>query len=397
MSLNKNYQVDVVNTIPTGLRPPAMPDFSLLSSVIPDAFAVAIVGFSMDISLAKIFALKHGYSVDGNQELIALGLSNFFGSFFQTFAVTSSMSRSLVQESTGGKTQISGLVASLIVLLVIVAIGFVFEPLPQTVLAAIIMVNLLGMFRQFRDIPTLWKTSKIELVIWLATTQSPKTSILGHVPNTGLYYDVDEYEEASEYEGIKIFSSNSSIYFANSDLYVSTLMEKTGVNPEKLKAAQRARKKRKEKLKKKESSPLTVSATYKDEAVIHEVLPQSSEAGEGLNGQLEDKHSSETTSEVAVFLEPLSDVHSIVLDWTTTSFIDSVGAKAIKQIIREYAAVDVRVVVASCNRSTLADLDRLQFFSENLTPHLFFPTIHDAVLHCQQANSSPAGAANNLT
>ncbi|KAF6725554.1 Prestin [Oryzias melastigma] len=424
MSLNKHYQVDVVNTIPTGLRPPAIPDFSLLPSMIPDAFAVAIVGFSMDISLAKIFALKHGYSVDGNQELIALGLSNFFGSFFQTFAVTSSMSRSLVQESTGGKTQISGLVASIIVLLVIVAIGFVFEPLPQTVLAAIIMVNLLGMFRQFRDIPTLWRTSKIELVIWLATfvasvllgldygllaaialalltviyrTQSPKTSILGHVPNTGLYYDVDEYEEASEYEGIKIFSSNSSIYFANSDLYMNTLMEKTGVNPEKLKAAQKARKKQKEKTKKKESSPLTVAATYKDEAVIHEVLPQSDEAGEGLNGQLEDKHNSETTSEVAVFLEPLSDVHSIILDWTTTSFIDSVGAKAIKQIIREYAAVDVRVVIASCNRSTLADLDRLQFFSENLTPHLFFPTIHDAVLHCQHANSSPAGAANEHT
>uniref|UniRef100_A0A3P9MQR1 Solute carrier family 26 member 5 n=1 Tax=Oryzias latipes TaxID=8090 RepID=A0A3P9MQR1_ORYLA len=373
MSLNKNYQVDVVNTIPTGLRPPTIPDFSLLPNMIPDAFAVAIVGFSMDISLAKTFALKHGYSVDGNQELIALGLSNVFGSFFQTFAITSSMSRSLVQESTGGKTQIAGLVASLIVLLVIVAIGFVFEPLPQTVLAAIIMVNLLGMFRQFRDIPVLWRTSKIELVIWLATfvasvllgldygllaaialalltviyrTQSPKTSILGHVPNTGLYYDVDEYEEASEYEGIKIFSSNFSIYFANSDLYVNTLKEKTGVNPEKLKAARKAREKQKKKSK--ESCPLTVAATYKDEAVTHEVVPQSSQVEEGVNGHLEDEHS-ETTSEVVVFLEPLSDVHSIILDWTTNSFIDSVGAKAIKQVIREYAAVDVRVVIASCN------------------------------------------------
>lgn len=49
------------------LRPPAIPDFSLLPNMIPDAFAVAIVGFSMDISLAKTFALKHGYSVDGNQ------------------------------------------------------------------------------------------------------------------------------------------------------------------------------------------------------------------------------------------------------------------------------------------------------------------------------------------
>uniref|UniRef100_A0A8C5G361 SLC26A/SulP transporter domain-containing protein n=1 Tax=Gouania willdenowi TaxID=441366 RepID=A0A8C5G361_GOUWI len=258
LSLSDHYQVDVVGKIPSGLLPPSVPHFSLLPNLISDSFAVAIVGFSMGISLAKIFALKHGYSVDGNQELIALGLCNFISSFFQTFAITCSMSRSLVQESTGGKTQIAGLLGSLLVLLVVVAIGFVFQPLPQTVLAAIIMVNLLGMFKQFRDIPHLWRTSKIELVIWLVAfvasvllgldygllvaltfailtvvyrTQSPKSSVLGHVAHTGLYCDVDEYEEVwrkyrAEYEGIKIFHFNSSIYFANSDLYVNTLKDK---------------------------------------------------------------------------------------------------------------------------------------------------------------------------
>uniref|UniRef100_A0A8C5DUB8 SLC26A/SulP transporter domain-containing protein n=1 Tax=Gouania willdenowi TaxID=441366 RepID=A0A8C5DUB8_GOUWI len=257
LSLSDHYQVDVVGKIPSGLLPPSVPHFSLLPNLISDSFAVAIVGFSMGISLAKIFALKHGYSVDGNQELIALGLCNFISSFFQTFAITCSMSRSLVQESTGGKTQIAGLLGSLLVLLVVVAIGFVFQPLPQTVLAAIIMVNLLGMFKQFRDIPHLWRTSKIELVIWLVAfvasvllgldygllvaltfailtvvyrTQSPKSSVLGHVAHTGLYCDVDEYEEVwrkyREYEGIKIFHFNSSIYFANSDLYVNTLKDK---------------------------------------------------------------------------------------------------------------------------------------------------------------------------
>uniref|UniRef100_A0A671YC20 Solute carrier family 26 member 5 n=1 Tax=Sparus aurata TaxID=8175 RepID=A0A671YC20_SPAAU len=251
--LSEDYSVGVVGKIPTGLLPPSLPDFSLLPSLVTDSFAIAIVGFSMGVSLAKIFALKHGYTVDGNQELIALGLCNFISSFFQTFAITCSMSRSLVQESTGGKTQIAGLLSSLVVLLVVVAIGFVFQPLPQTALAAIIMVNLLGMFKQFRDIPALWRTSKIELAIWLVAfvasvllgldygllvavafaiitviyrTQSPKSAVLGHVSGTGLYCDVDEYEEAAEYEGIKIFHSNSSIYFANSDLYVNTLKEK---------------------------------------------------------------------------------------------------------------------------------------------------------------------------
>uniref|UniRef100_A0A671KC76 Prestin-like n=1 Tax=Sinocyclocheilus anshuiensis TaxID=1608454 RepID=A0A671KC76_9TELE len=169
MVMSENYGVEVVGKIPTGLLPPKIPDFSVFPSLFPDAFAIAVVGFSIAISLAKIFALKHGYSVDGNQELIALGLCNFMSSFFHTFAVTASMSRSLVQESTGGHTEIAGLLASLLVLLVVVAIGFVFQPLPTTVLAAIIMVNLLGMFKQMKDIPALWRTSKIELAIWLVS------------------------------------------------------------------------------------------------------------------------------------------------------------------------------------------------------------------------------------
>ncbi|XP_076578317.1 prestin [Chaetodon auriga] len=423
LSLSDDYKVDVVGEIPAGLLPPAAPDFSLLPSLVTDSFAVAIVGFSMGISLAKIFALKHGYSVDGNQELIALGLCNFISSFFQTFAITCSMSRSLVQESTGGKTQIAGLLASLVVLLVVVAIGFIFQPLPQTALASIIMVNLLGMFKQFRDIPSLWRTSKIELAIWLVAfvasvllgldygllvaisfailtviyrTQSPKSAVLGHVSGTGLYCDVDEYEEAAEYEGIKIFHSNTSIYFANSDLYVNALKEKTGVNPAHLQAARKARMKQKGKANGNQSSALKICARYKEQGVTHEVLSQKHMTEEQRNGQLEDRHS-ESDLEEAIFLEPLSTVHSIILDWTSASFIDSVGAKAIKQVIKEYEAVDIQVVIASCSRNLLSELDTLQFFTGIVTPDMVFPTVHDAVLHCQHSKSCPPSAPTNDT
>ncbi|CAI9576811.1 unnamed protein product, partial [Staurois parvus] len=123
LKFKESYDVDVVGNIPIGFRSPAFPDLSLFSAVFVDALAIAIVGFSMTISMAKIFALKHGYAVSGNQELIALGMCNFIGSFFHTFAVTCSMSRSLVQESTGGNTQIAGLLSSFMVLLVILVIG----------------------------------------------------------------------------------------------------------------------------------------------------------------------------------------------------------------------------------------------------------------------------------
>uniref|UniRef100_A0A7N8YN96 Solute carrier family 26 member 5 n=1 Tax=Mastacembelus armatus TaxID=205130 RepID=A0A7N8YN96_9TELE len=425
MSLSTDYKVDVVGKIPTGLLPPAVPEFSLLPSLVTDSFAVAVVGFSIDISLAKIFALKYGYSVDGNQELIALGLCNFISSFFRTFAITCSMSRSLVQESTGGKTQIAGLVVSLVVLVVVVAIGFVFQPLPQTVLAAIIMVNLVGMFKQFRDIPTLWRTSKIELAIWLVAfvasvllgleygllvavtfailtviyrTQSPKTAVLGHVSDTGLYCDVDEYEEAAEYEGIKIFCSNSSIYFANSDLYVNTLKEKTGVNPEHIQAAWKAQRKRKV-ANSKHNSTVKICAKVSPpflylhgcllcmqtlsfvDSVTHEVLPCNPVVEEQKNGELGDK-----ASETDIFIEPLSTVHSIILDWTSANFIDSVGAKAIKQVLSfQWNQIQSKQSV---------QLDTLQFFTGIITTDMVFPTVHDAVLHCQHRNSHQP---NNLT
>lgn len=117
------------------LSSPRLPDVSLFGEVIGDAFALAIVGYAISISLGKTFALKHGYKVDSNQvkrhshppfthtpslsvenvppvftwlqELVALGLSNTVGGFFQCYSVCPSMSRSLIQETTGGKTQVS--------------------------------------------------------------------------------------------------------------------------------------------------------------------------------------------------------------------------------------------------------------------------------------------------
>ncbi|XP_066580198.1 prestin isoform X2 [Amia ocellicauda] len=424
MQLHEKYEVEIVGKIPTGLLPPVAPDFSMIKNLIPDSIAIAVVGFSMAVSMAKIFALKHGYTVNGNQELIALGVCNFTGSFFQTFSVTCSMSRSLVQESTGGMTQIAGLLSSLVVLLVVVAVGFVFQPLPQTTLAAIVMVNLMGMFKQFRDIPSLWRTSKIELAIWAVAfiasvllgldygllvavgfailtviyrTQSPKHAILGQIPDTEMYCDIEEYEEAVESVGIKIFLSNSSIYFANSDLYVSALKEKTGVNPAQYQAAWKAREKKQKKDKVKQDFPQERKAVVKlmqdaEMGVTHEL-----EDGKSMelqsNGQLPAAKSDLDSEETRHFLEPLTDVHSIVLDFTPVNFIDSVGAKALKSVMKEYSEIGVSVFIGGCSRTVLADLSRMSFFSGAVSRELLFPSVHDAVLHCRHRAPLPGPPA----
>ncbi|XP_072257811.1 prestin isoform X1 [Pyxicephalus adspersus] len=399
LKLQKSYDVDVVGSIPTGFRSPAVPDLSLFSAVFVDAVAIAIVGFSMTISMAKIFALKHGYSVDGNQELIALGLCNSIGSFFHTFVVTCSMSRSLVQESTGGNSQIAGLLSSIMVLLVILVIGYLLEPLPQTVLAAIVMVNLKGMFKQFADIPHLWRTSKLELSIWVVSfvasvtlgldyglivavtfailtviyrTQSPQYRILGQIPNTDIYCDVEEYEETKEIPGIKIFQANTSLYFANSDMYVSALRKKTGIDPSAIliakKKAQKRHAKELKKSNKSEKRAVLKLTNDVEMAVKHELMNDEATtdySGNVTNGSADGNLHNSPSEELHYFMSPVINVNTIVLDFTPVNFVDSVGVKALKTIIKEYKEIGVDILLSGCNGLVVQDLNRLNFFDKN--------------------------------
>ncbi|XP_015666174.1 prestin [Protobothrops mucrosquamatus] len=418
MNLSKTYDVDIVGNIPSGLSRPQVPDVSLIPAVFVDAIAIALVGFSMTISMAKIFALKHGYTVDGNQELIALGICNSTGSFFQTFAITCSMSRSLVQEGTGGKTQIAGTLSSIMVFLVIIAIGYLFAPLPQTVLAAIVMVNLKGMFKQLADIAHFWRTSKIELAIWIVAflasvflgldyglltsitfavvtivyrTQSPQYRILGQIQNTDIYCDVDLYEEVKEYPGIKIFQANAPLYFANSELFTSALKKKTGVDPGKISAAKKKARKRHAKelkqLDEQHKKAVLKMTNNMERGMNHEVL----ENEVSLNGKFaaaEDTPQNVSPEEVEHFMIPGSHVHSIILDFSPVNFVDSVGAKALQSIIKEYEEIGVSVYITACNGSVMDNLTRLHFFEKAALWDSFFPSVHDAVLASQATGFS---------
>ncbi|XP_046763028.1 prestin isoform X4 [Gallus gallus] len=427
MNLTESYGVDVVGKIPQGLSAPAVPEIQLIPAIFIDAVAIAIVGFSMAVSMAKIFALKHGYTIDGNQELIALGICNSVGSFFQSFPITCSMSRSLVQESTGGKTQIAGALSSIMVLLVIVAIGYLFEPLPQTVLAAIVMVNLKGMFKQFADVAHFWRTSKIELAIWVVAfvaslflgldyglltavafamitviyrTQRPQYRILGQIPDTDIYCDVEEYEEVKEYPGIKIFQANTSLYFANSESYTSALKKKTGVDPCAILAARRKAQKKHareikkaNKVKKKAVLKLVNSSTNDVEASVKHEIANDGLPANGKFAFVDAGVQDGSPDELEHFVEPKTNVHSLILDFAPVNFVDSVGAKTLKSVIKEYNEVGVCVCIASCSGPVMNELTRLNFFDNTVTRELLFHSIHDAVLACQGKDRSASQTA----
>uniref|UniRef100_A0AAY4AA16 SLC26A/SulP transporter domain-containing protein n=1 Tax=Denticeps clupeoides TaxID=299321 RepID=A0AAY4AA16_9TELE len=228
ITLHSSYNISVVGEIPSGLTMPSIPDRKIFGDVIKDAFALAVVGYAISISLGKTFALKHGYRVDTNQELVALGLSNMVGGFFQCFSVCSSIlySDTTMTMSQDRKytvpLQMAGVSAAVIVLVTVLKLGPLFQQLPKAVLSAIVCVNLKGMFKQYYDVIMLWRTNRVDLVIWLVTyvstllfnldmglgasiafalltivlrTQHPQYSILGQVPGTELYMDLETHKE----------------------------------------------------------------------------------------------------------------------------------------------------------------------------------------------------------
>ncbi|KAH0513674.1 Prestin [Microtus ochrogaster] len=373
-NLQESYSVDVVGTLPLGLLPPANPDTSLFHLVYVDAIAIAIVGFSVTISMAKTLANKHGYQVDGNQ--------------------------------------LAGCLASLMILLVILATGFLFESLPQAVLSAIVIVNLKGMFMQFSDLPFFWRTSKIELTIWLTTfvsslflgldyglitaviialltviyrTQSPSYKVLGQLPDTDVYIDIDAFEEVKEIPGIKIFQINAPIYYANSDLYSNALKRKTGVNPALIMGARRKamRKYAKE----------VGNANVANAAVVKVVKDLDAEVdGEDATKPEEEDDAVKyppivikTTfpEEMQRFMPQGETVHTVILDFTQVNFIDSVGVKTLAGIVKEYGDVGIYVYLAGCSPQVVNDLTRNRFFENPALKELLFHSIHDAVLGSQ--------------
>ncbi|XP_065740197.1 prestin isoform X2 [Phocoena phocoena] len=375
-SLHESYNVDVVGTLPLGLLPPANPDTSLFHLVYVDAIAIAIVGFSVTISMAKTLANKHGYQVDGNQELIALGLCNSTGSLFQTFAISCSLSRSLVQEGTGGKTQLAGCLASLMILLVILATGFLFESLPQTIwLTTFVSSLFLGL-----DYGLITAVI-IALMTVIYRTQSPSYIVLGQLPDTDVYIDIDAYEEVKEVPGIKIFQINAPIYYANSDLYSSALKRKTGVNPAFIMGARR--KAMKKYAKEVGNANMANATVVKVDAEV--------DGEDGTKPEEEEDEikyppivtKSTLPEELQRFMPPGDNVHTIILDFTQVNFMDSVGVKTLAGIVKEYGDVGIYVYLAGCSAQVVSDLTRNQFFENPALLDLLFHSIHDAVLGSQ--------------
>ncbi|CAF2064986.1 unnamed protein product [Rotaria magnacalcarata] len=159
LKLNEKDNVAILGTMECGLPKPKFPGFNQSSSLFRSSILIDIVSLSLSITVAKMFGQKHGY-----RELFAYGISNMIASCFHCFPNATSLSRSTVQDSSGGKTILVGGFTSIIVLIVILALEPLFKPLPNTVLAAIIILNLKGLLFQVKDFKYYYRIDRLEAV-----------------------------------------------------------------------------------------------------------------------------------------------------------------------------------------------------------------------------------------
>jgi len=138
---------DVVGSIPEGLPKLIMPgfDFSIFSQLILASIIISLLGFMEAISIAKAMATRTGQRLDPNQELIGQGLANIIGAFGQSYPVSGSFSRSAVNLQAGGMTGLSNVLSSLFVAVTLLFFTPFLYYLPQAVLAAIIMMAVIGL------------------------------------------------------------------------------------------------------------------------------------------------------------------------------------------------------------------------------------------------------------
>ncbi|KAK5638842.1 hypothetical protein RI129_013137 [Pyrocoelia pectoralis] len=357
--MKEHYGLNTVGEVPTGLPLPDVPSFSLIPTIAMESFIITMVSYTITMSMALIVAQKEHYEIDANQELFALSCSNFVGSFFSCMPITASLSRTMIQQTVGGVTQLASVVSCLIILTVLLWIGPVFESLPRCVLASIIVVALKSMLMQFLSLKKYWALSKWDASVWLVTfftttiinidygllagilislfsifiqAQRPYSCLLGVVPNTDLYLDIKHYKGIQEMNGIKIFHYSGSLNFASKGAFKSMLFKRTGFEPLKLLTM------------KKKDLELTEDSKSEREELLTKY---------------------------------------IILDFAALTYIDPSGVETLRSLIDDYRQVDVEMYISSCSGTIFETLQRCDNYEGKSSQFVIFPTIHDAVLYSQ--------------
>ncbi|MEV4604021.1 sulfate permease [Amycolatopsis sp. NPDC049253] len=253
------HGVQVVGVLPAGFPPLTFPHvgFADLAPLLAGAVGIAVVSLADTISTASAFAARTGQEVHGNQEMAGIGVANLAAGLFQGFPVSTSGSRTAVAQQAGARTQLTGVVGAVLIIVMIVAAPGLFRNLPQPVLAAIVITAALSL----SDVPgtvRLWRQRKTEFLLSAAALAGvallgvlpgiaiavglsilnvfrhvwlPYHTILGQVEGLRGFHDVRSYPHALRLPGLVIFRFDAPLMFANAKTFRAEIRRLASASP----------------------------------------------------------------------------------------------------------------------------------------------------------------------
>ncbi|CAD6337782.1 unnamed protein product [Miscanthus lutarioriparius] len=250
----KSPTISVIGILPRGVNPPSanMLTFSgsYVALAIKTGVMTGILSLTEGIAVGRTFASINNYQVDGNKEMMAIGIMNMAGSCASCYVTTGSFSRSAVSYSAGCKTAVSNIVMAAMVLVTLLFLMPLFHYTPNVILSAIIITAVIGLI-DVRGAAKLWKVDKLDFLacvsaflgVLLVSVQMglaiavgislfkillqvtrPNLVVEGLVPGTQSYRSVAQYREAVRVPAFLVVGVESAIYFANSMYLVERVL-----------------------------------------------------------------------------------------------------------------------------------------------------------------------------
>ncbi|WP_210367007.1 solute carrier family 26 protein [Bacillus sp. REN3] len=252
--------VSIVGEVPKGIPNISLPAFELdaLIGLLPIALTITFVGFMESVAVAKAIAAKENYKIDANKELRGLGMANIAGSFFSAYPVTGGFSRSAVNYQSGARTGLASIITAVLILVTLLFFTDLFYYLPNSALAAIIMVAVYGLI-DFKEAAHLFKVKKADgftfvitfiatltttiekgiiigvvfsLLVFIWRSAYPHVAQLGYIEREDVFRNIKRYPEARTLEDTIIFRIDASLYFANMTFFEDKLRNEVAENPD---------------------------------------------------------------------------------------------------------------------------------------------------------------------
>jgi high affinity sulfate transporter 1 len=239
--------VAILGPVPAGLPPLRWPTFPLehIPALAADAAGLALVLFSSGVLTARSFAAKGGYEIDIDREFAAFGAANIASALSQGFAVTGADSRTAMGVASGGRTQMTGLVAAAAIAMVLLFLTAPLEYVPNAALGAVLVFAALSLF-DAKTLREIWKFDRLDfglaivtmlgvvavgaingiliavglaLVRFVKQIARPRDEVLGEVEGLSGFHSITRHRTAKVLPGIVLFRFNAPLTFFNADYF----------------------------------------------------------------------------------------------------------------------------------------------------------------------------------